>query len=270
MTLLTGLLLVATGLFAGFAGGLFGIGGGLIIVPVLYLILVSQGLPEAAAIKTAVATSMATIIVTSIRSVMRHHRHGNVDFALLKSWAPFMAAGAVLGAFLARVLDGQVLTGVFGAGLIIIAIQRYLNSKEQERPARLPLPMIVQHGIAGLLGTVSSLLGIGGGVIGVLVLTRAGERVHRAVGTAAGFGLIIAIPGTLTYLLPVEAVPETIPLKVGYISVAGFLTISLGTYLAAPLGASLAARLSATLLTRIFSAYAIVTGVLLVREALLA
>ena len=98
MTVLTILTLIATGLFAGFAGGLFGIGGGLIIVPALYAVLTRGGVGDDAAIKTAIATSMATIIVTSIRSVMRHHRHGNVDWAVLKSWAPAMVIGAVAGA----------------------------------------------------------------------------------------------------------------------------------------------------------------------------
>lgn len=269
MTVLTILMLIATGLFAGFAGGLFGIGGGLIIVPALYAVLTRSGLDDAVAIKTAIATSMATIIVTSIRSVMRHNRHGNVDWPVLKSWAPAMVVGAVAGAYIARVVDGQFLTGFFGAGLIVLSIQRYLTSGRiaGEPVGSMPGPA-VQYGTAGSIGAFSSLLGIGGGVIGVLILSRFGRSVHRAVGTAAGFGLVIALPGTLSYLMPVDGATQEITWRIGYVSVAGFLAISAGTFVAAPIGASTAAKLSPVLLTRIFSAYAILTGILMLVDAI--
>lgn len=269
MTLMAVLPLILTGLFAGFAGGLFGIGGGVIIVPALYATFLAGGMPEILAIKSAIATSMGTIIVTSIRSVMRHNRHQNVEWPILKTWAPAMAIGAVFGALLARNVDGQVLTGIFGAGLIALAIQRYLKSgRERTAPSgQLPAPL-VQRGMATGVGAASSLLGIGGGIIGVFLLTRAGRTVHRAVGTAAGFGLIIAVPGTFGYLLPTESAAIGNFFLIGYVSVPAFLAVSLGTFFAAPFGASTAAKLSETLLTRIFATYAAITGVLMLLESI--
>lgn len=268
MSILALIGLVATGLLAGFAGGLFGIGGGLIIVPALYAAFTSLGVPEDTAIKSAVATSMATIIVTSIRSVMRHHRHDNVDFQVLRTWALAMGAGAVLGAFAARSIDGQTLTAIFAVGLIILAIQRYLTSGRKAAGPQGKMPgAVAQQTMAGAIGVISSLMGIGGGVMGVLLLTKTGHTVHRAVGTAAGFGLIIAVPGTLGFLWPSSGAEGNIPWQVGYVSALGFLAIALGTFIAAPIGASTASRLSPVLLTRIFSAYALITGVFMLKDA---
>ncbi|RFB06053.1 sulfite exporter TauE/SafE family protein [Parvularcula marina] len=268
MTLTAILVLVLTGLGAGFAGGLFGIGGGVVIVPALYAAFTGMGMAEDEAIKTAIATSMATIIVTSIRSVMRHHRHDNVDWPVLKAWMPGLAVGAILGSVIARYIDGQVLTGIFGAGLILLATQRLMSTRGNKQTTEGTMPsQPAQHGIAGAVGAFSSLLGIGGGVIGVLLLTQFGRSVHRAVGTAAGFGLAIAIPGTFGYLWPAATDTEVMPWRIGLVSIVGFLAIASGTFFGAPIGASTAAKLDAKLLTRIFASYAALTGILMLKEA---
>lgn len=268
MTFLTLATLTGVGLLAGFAGGLFGIGGGVIIVPALYDAFRRMDLADDLAIKLALGTSIATIIVTSARSVLRHHRHGNVEWPILRSWAPFIGVGAVVGAFLARVTDGEVLTGFFAIGLIAMGAQRWRQSgrgKPDKRRARLPAPSR-QRAVAGVTGLVSSLLGIGGGVIGVLILTAAGRTTHRAVGTAAGFGLAIAVPGAAAYIL--AGWGETAnPGDVGFVSLPAFAAISLGTFVAAPWGATAAASLSETLLTRVFSAYAALTGARMLWDA---
>lgn len=261
------LLLVLTGLGAGFMGGLFGIGGGVIIVPALYAVFAAQGVPEAVLIKLAVGTSLATIIVTSIRSLQGHQAHGNVEWGILKSWGPWIALGAVMGAVLARVADATVLTLIFGLGLLLIGIQRMVNGGKVREGDKAQLPSIVWQRVwASGNGLFSSLMGIGGGVIGVLLLTRAGRTVHRAVGTASGFGLAIAVPGAIGYMLAGLGLTET-PWTIGYVSLIGFAAVAAGSALVAPLGAKVAAHLNATILTRIFAAYLCLTGIMMIREA---
>ena len=126
----------------------------------------------------------------------------------------------------------------------------------------------VQAGIAAAIGSVSSLLGIGGGVLGVLTLTQMGRSVHRAVGTAAGFGLVIAVPGTLGYLWPFGNGAAELAWQVGLVSLPAFLAVASGTFFGAPLGATTASKLSPALLTRIFATYAAFTGVMMLLDAI--
>ncbi|MCQ8185154.1 sulfite exporter TauE/SafE family protein [Parvularcula maris] len=259
------LLLIATGAFAGTLGGLFGIGGGIVIVPVLYLVFSQLGVDPDTAAKTAVGTSLATIIVTSIRSMMAHRKRGAVDFGVLKLWGPFISIGAVMGALVAGAVSGRALLIVFGVGVIAIGIQR-LAGKRGAPASPVVFSALAQRAMAVGTGLVSSLMGIGGGVIGVLLLTLAGRPMHQAVGTASGFGLAIAVPGAIGFALIGLDAPK-VPGAVGYVDVLGFLAVSLGTVIFAPLGARLAHALPADRLARIFGGYLLVTGVLLLREA---
>ena len=259
------LLLLAAGALAGTLGGLFGIGGGVVVVPVLYAVFAAMDVPEAVRIKLAVGTSLATIIVTSARSLRAHARTGRVDGRLLRAWAPFIASGAVLGAALARVLPASGLTLVFAIGVLMIGVQRLVARAEPREGASLPgVPL--QRGLALGTGVLSSLMGIGGGVFGVLLLTRFGRSVHAAVATAAGFGLAIAVPGALGFL--VLGTGEGPWGTIGAVNLPAFGVVAAASALTAPFGARLAHALPARVLSRAFAAYLLVTGVLLLREAL--
>lgn len=264
MMAVEGLILLVTGLLAGFAGGLFGIGGGILIVPALYAVFTANGVPEELRIKLAIGTSLATIIVTSIRSVQGHHRNGMVEWALLVRWAPWIVLGAVGGVVLARFAEPSYLTLFFGVGLFALGVQKILA--QGPSPDRVISPLMARL-LGGVIGFVSSLMGIGGGVLGVLVLTQTGRTVHRAVGTAAGFGLLIAVPGMVGFMAIGWDQP-TGPLSLGFVSLPAFAALAVGVGIAAPYGAKAAARLSPKLLTRLFAAYIIVTGVLMIREAI--
>ncbi|GGY44354.1 sulfite exporter TauE/SafE family protein [Parvularcula lutaonensis] len=258
------ILLALTGAFAGTLGGLFGIGGGVVIVPVLYLVFIQGGADPEVAMKTAVGTSLATIIVTSARSLRAHHKRGAVDFGVLKRWGPFIALGALLGAGLARVISGDVLLAFFAIGIFGIAIQRLRGQRGVRKT--ITMSPLAQRGAATATGLVSSLMGIGGGVIGVILLTAQGKTIHQAVATAAGFGMAIAIPGSLGFMLAGWG-QAALPGAIGFVHLPGFLAVALGTVLFAPLGARLAHSLSAERLSKVFGVYLLVTGVLLVREA---
>lgn len=256
-------LLLLTGAFAGTLGGLFGIGGGIVIVPVLYLVFTQTGADPDLATKTAVGTSLATIIVTSLRSLRSHYKRGAVDFAVLKLWAPFIAVGAALGAALARVISGEALLALFAFGVVGIGVQRVRGRRPSARAVE--LPAVVQRGLAVGTGFFSSLMGIGGGVIGVLLLTLAGRPMHQAVGTASGFGIAIALPGAIGFAIAGLGV-ESLSGAFGYVHLLGFLFISAGTLVFAPLGASLAHRLSPERLSSVFGVYLLITGGFLLRE----
>ena len=258
------ILLALTGAFAGILGGLFGIGGGVVIVPVLYLVFTQGGADPEIAMKTAVGTSLATILVTSIRSLTAHRKRGAVDFDVLKNWIPFIALGAVAGAGLARVISGEALLAVFAIGVFGIAIQRLRGPGTAAQA--IFIPSAIQRVLGFGTGVVSALMGIGGGVIGVILLTLQGKTMHQAVATAAGFGLAIAIPGALGFSL-LGLGQGTLHGAVGFVHLPGFLAVSLGSLIFTPIGAKLAHSLSGDLLSRVFGVYLLVTGVLLVREA---
>lgn len=261
------LLLAVSGAFAGLLGGLFGIGGGVVVVPALYAVFGTMGVGDAERIKLAVGTSLATIIVTSARSLRGHARTGLVEWDVLRRWGPFIAGGSLIGAALARAVDASVLTLIFAVGVLAIAIQRATASHATPRPgANLPSPP-VQALLGAGTGIVSALMGIGGGVIGVLLLTTFGRTVHAAIATSAGFGLLIALPGAIGFIAAGQGAGVP-PLSLGYVNLPAFACVAALSALTAPLGARLAHRLPATLLTRAFAIYLAVTGALLLRDAL--
>ena len=232
---------LATGLIGGFISGLLGVGGGIVIVPVLDMAFGHLGVDIAVRMPIAVATSLATIVPTSIASFRAHHRRGAVDLEIARYWAPPVAVGAALGSFLASHAHATLLTGIFGTVAALMAIKMLLPLDGRAIAPGIP------HGFFGRLlpfgiGTVSSMMGIGGGTLSVPALTLLSQPVHRAVGTANLLGLAIAIPGTVGYLLARPSAPVPIG-TVGLVSIVSFVLLVPATVIAAPWGARLAHRL---------------------------
>lgn len=264
-------VMLGVGLFAGFIGGLFGIGGGVVIVPALYTAFGLQGVDDMVRIKLAVGTSLATIIITSWRSVRTHLSHGMVDVDLLKSWAPWIAGGAAFGALAARHADAQFLSVFFALGIIVLALQKiFFPPKEhKEKAALAPVPKGgVPVLVGGGVGLASSLMGIGGGVLGVIILTGYGRTIHQAIATAAGFGLAIAVPGAAGFVLAGLGAVGLPAFSLGFVYLPAFAGIAMMTALTAPIGARFAHQLDKTWLNRIFAAYMLITGVLLLGDVL--
>ena len=219
------LLLVLSGAFAGILGCLFGIGGGIVIVPVLYWVFTGNGVDPDTATKMAVGTSLATIIVTSIRSLNAHRQRGSVDFSVLRGWIPFISLGAIFGALVARVVSGKALLLLFAIGVIGIGLHRLFGKREGGRVFH--FSPAAERALAGGTGIFSAMMGIGGGVIGVLLLTFAGRPIHLAVGTASGFGVAIAVPGAIGFaLLGLGA--NTPATAIGYVHLPGLAAVALG------------------------------------------
>ncbi len=252
--------LLAAGVGAGLLAGLLGIGGGIVIVPALFQLFTLLEVPEDVRMHLAVGTSLSTIVATSLSSARSHWRRGAVDPALLRSLGPAIVVGAIGGAALARITESDVLTGLFAVLALLMAAKLAFLPKELRLADALPGP-VPRAGIGLGIGGLSTMLGIGGGVMTVPVLTLSGVDMHRAVGTAAAVGFLIALPGTLgMMILGPEVDPGGPLITVGYVSLLGFLVMTPSTVLAAPWGARLAHRIDGTLLGRLFAAFLLVTA----------
>lgn len=260
------LILAASGVLAGFAAGLLGVGGGIVTVPVLEYSLRFAGVPEEYRMHMAVATSLAAIIPTSISSARSHHARGAVDWQLARSWGPAMVLGAAAGSVLASHAPQILLALVFGSVALLIAAKMLLpldHLRIAQQAPRGPGGVL----LGTIIGGISAIMGIGGGTLTVPTLNLCGFPIHRAVGTAAFFGIFISIPGTIGYLLahpPVELPWAT----VGFVSLVGLAVIAPGSMLTANLGARVAHRLEKRRLSQAFGLFLLVVGARMLYRAL--
>ncbi len=251
--------MAATGLVSGTLAGLLGVGGGIVIVPVLFNVLPLFGIPEAVQMKLAVGTSLATIIPTSIQSARKHFAKGTMDVALLRSLAPSIAAGVLLGTVLAIWLKGDALTLVFAVVAVAVAFNMATTGADWRIRESFPTGA-PRHGIGGFIGTVSAMMGIGGGTVGVPILAAFGAPMRAAVATASAFGIIIAVPATIGFVWAGWGNALLPPFSVGYVNLIGFALIVPTSMLAAPWGVKLAHSIPPLLLKRLFAAFLAVTS----------
>ena len=245
--LLLGVTMLVTGGVAGVLAGLFGIGGGIVIVPALEAAMGFLGVDPAIRMHVAVATSLATIIPTSISSARAHHQRGAVDIDIVKRWAVFVLLGALLGAWIASQVHSRVLALIFATLALLVAVKMVFLPETRNLTDAVPRGPLVPV-IPTAIGCFSSMMGIGGGTFSVMTLTLFNQPIHRAVGTAALFGLLISLPGTLGFMVTGWGDPRLPPGNLGYVSLIGFPLIAPATYLSAPLGARIAHGLSQTAL----------------------
>lgn len=251
-------ILAVSGLVAGFVAGMLGVGGGIVTVPVLEYSLRFAGVPEEYRMHVAVATSLAAIIPTAMSSALAHHARGAVDWDLARRWAAPMIVAAFAGSLLASHAPLAVLTGVFGGVALLIAAKMLLPFDDLRAAEQVPRG-IRGGALATFIGGVSAVMGIGGGTLAVPTLNLCGYPIHRAVGTAAFFGLLISVPGTIGYLLakPATGLPW---LTVGFVSIAGLAVIGPGSMLTATLGARASHALSRRRLSQAFGVFLLLVG----------
>lgn len=248
-----------TGLISGTLAGLLGVGGGIVIVPVLFNVFPFFGIPEAVQMKLAVGTSLATIIPTSIQSARKHFAKGTMDVPLLKSLAPSIGVGVLLGTVLAIWLKGEALTLVFAVIAILVAFNMGFTGVTWKLRDSFPTGLLRQ-GLGGFIGTVSAMMGIGGGTVGVPILSMFGAPIRSAVATASVFGIIISIPATIGFIYGGWGDPLLPPLSLGYVNLIGFALIVPTSMLAAPWGVHLAHTIPPLLLKRAFAAFLFLTA----------
>ncbi len=261
------LMLMAIGGFAGVLAGLLGVGGGIVLVPAFFYAFASLGYEGPQLMQVCLATSLATIIVTSIRSVLSHNKKGAVDWEILKTWAPGIAIGAILGMMVASSLRSTTLQGIFGCLAIVIGLYMGFGRSEWRLGQAMPKG-ILRAVLSPVVGFLSVLMGIGGGSFGVPLMNLYNTPIHRAVATAAGFGVIIAVPSVAGFLL-VEIDPATRPpFTVGAVNVPAFLLVIAMTLTTAPLGVKLAHAMDPKPLKRVFAVFLTLVAVNMLRKAL--
>lgn len=246
--------LVATGAIAGILSGLLGVGGGIVVVPVLFWVFEFLGYPAELGMQVAVGTSLLTVAITALSAAKSHHTRGSVDLAILRRWWPFMALGALCGGAIAGLVKGPMLMLVFGTVALLVAWNMALPRTRILAPA-LPERRGAQPALAAAIGFVSSMMGIGSGTLGVPLMTAFSVPVHRAVGTAAALGLVVGSAGALAMLVTGFGVAGRPPLSVGYINliaVALILPLSVGC---APYGTRLAHALDPVWIKRAFAVF---------------
>ena len=257
---------LVTGTIAGILAGLFGIGGGMVMVPALAIVLTGQGVSPTIVMHIALGTSLAVIALTSISSTLSHHRRGGVRWDVLRWYGPALAAGALLGAFVADALPGTALRKLVGASSLLIALQMAFDYRfgalESLAPPRNP-----ELGIAGgIVGLLSSLIGIGGGSLTGPYLALRGFELRQCVGTAAAGGIPIAWAGALGYVIAGRSVAGVPGPALGYVSGIAFAGLAVASTLAAPLGARLAHRISPRKLQLAFAAMLAVVSIEMLRH----
>ncbi|CAH0245562.1 sulfite exporter TauE/SafE family protein [Roseomonas sp. CECT 9278] len=251
--------MAATGLVSGTLAGLLGVGGGIVIVPLLFNVFPLFGIPEAIQMKVAVATSLATIIPTSIQSARKHYATGTMDVALLRSIWPAMLAGVAFGTFIGVYVKGEGLTAVFAMVALLVALNMGFTGVDFKIADRVPDgPPRAALGIG--IGSISAMMGIGGGTLGVPILSMFGYPIRAAVATAAAFGLIISIPATVGFVLGGWNDARVPPFSVGYVNLIGFALIAPSSILATPWGVKLAHTIPPLWLKRAFAVFLAATS----------
>jgi len=253
-------LLVLLGAAAGGIAGLFGIGGGIVIVPALAMLFKTCGLLPDAAMHAAIGASMMTIVPTSIASIRAHARHDAIDRATVKHWTPTVIGGAIIGGLIALYLSGAALSLIFGVFVGLLAL--FMGFAPTLRPSPNTSPRgWKQRGLAFVIGFVSALVGIGGGSLTVPTLVISRMPIHKAIGTSSVIGLLISLPAALVYLATHITHEAVLPL-------ASFGILAPLTMVTAPYGAKLAHRLPAQKLKRVFALLLVVIAVKMLRTGL--
>lgn len=241
------------GCFAGFIAGLFGVGGGLTIVPLLFMLFAAQGFPPEHVMHLSLGTSMATIVVTSISSMRAHHAHGAVRWEIVKAMAPGLVLGTLGGSLFASHVPTRPLAFAFTAIVFYASLQMVLDFKP--KPTR-ALPRTAWLFLVGtVIGIVSSLVAAGGGFLSIPYMVWHNVTIHHAVGTSAALGFPIAVAGTIGYIAAGWKATGLPAGSLGYIYLPAFVGVSAMTMLIAPLGAKTAHRLPVKQLKRAFGVF---------------
>lgn len=263
------LIMITTGVVAGFLAGLLGVGGGIIFVPVMYFLFINYfKLVPDIAITVAAGTSLACMIPTSLSSCLSHYKKGNLDLDLIKQWSIVLILGVICGSIFSSIFGGRWLSLLFGSILLLSSFNMLLRSKAPPISQKLP-PKPYQYIIPFFVSSVSVMLGIGGGTLSVPILTACNIQTHKAIGTAAAIGLFICFPGAIWMLAFTNTIPETENLFcLGKVCIVAVLCIVPFSFLIAPLGVKVNKKLNQVLLKRLFGILLIFTGVKMLLSAI--
>lgn len=258
-------LLVVIGGFGGVLAGLLGVGGGIVLVPAFFYAFSYLGYGGPHILQVCVATSLATIVVTSARSVMAHSRKGAVDWDILKGFGPGIVIGSIVGSFIVAQLHTEALQIIFGVLALVVSFYLGLGRADWRLGGAMPTGFL-RAILSPLVGFLSVLMGIGGGSFGVPMMTLYSRPIHRAVATAAGFGILIAVPSVISFLF--TTVPGAPPMTVGLVNVPAFLLVIAMTLITTPWGVKLAHAMDPKPLKRVFAFFLCLVALNMLRKAL--
>lgn len=247
-------MMLGGGLVMGVLAGLLGIGGGGIMVPILYELFTAIGVDEAVRMHVCVGTSLAVIMPTSLRSFFLHKSKGAVDMDIVSSMAISVVLGVVVGALIARYSNNTILTAIWAGAATLMSLKLYFGRESWKLGEDIPgNPWRAMYGL--FIGAISTLMSIGGGAFITMMMTLYGRPIHQAVGTSSGFGPLIAIPGTLGFIWAGWGMSGTPPFSLGYVSLLSVLIIVPVSVLAAPLGVRVAHGISRRKLELAFATF---------------
>jgi uncharacterized membrane protein YfcA len=259
---------IGAGILGGILAGLLGVGGGIVIVPALYFALSLAGTAPEIAMKVAVGTSLMTIIFTSMASSWGHYKRGAIDFALLKLWAPSILVGVVTGRLLGSFVSGTILVAVFATVALIVAVNMVFRKGDNDaEPKNFSKP--IWAGLGALAGTISAMMGIGGGTVCVPMLNFLGYDIRRAVGTSAAIGLLIGLPGALIYIATGFGASDLPPLSIGYVNLLAVAAIIPLTTTFSQVGVKLAHSIPRRTLRLAFGGFLFITSARMFMDLLL-
>ncbi len=247
--------LIGAGALVGFMAGLLGVGGGAIMVPILFQLFTFLNVPEEFRMHLAVGTSFGVMIPTSLQSFRKHLAKHAVDVPLLKRWALSIIGGVIVGWAVARYAPSETLRGVFAVVALLLALKMLLGRDEWRIGDEMP-KMPTLDVLGWIVGLLSSLMGIGGGVFGTTIMTLYNKPIHKAVATSSGIGVLIALPGMLGYMLIGLDKMKQLPIfSLGYVNLLAVALIIPLSLWAAPIGVRLAHRLKKRTLERVFAVF---------------
>jgi len=262
------LFLIVIGGVAGVLAGLLGVGGGIVLVPAFFFAFQMLGYDGPQIMQVCLATSLATIIVTSVRSLNSHNKKGAVDWGILKKWGPGIVLGSIAGVLMASSLRSGTLQMIFGVlGLIVGAYMAF--GKSSWRIADEMPKGGKQYIYSPVVGFLSAMMGIGGGSFGVPLMSLHNVAIHRAVATAAGFGILIAVPSAVGFLMLTIEPTSRPPFTIGAINIPSFFIVIAMTLLTAPIGVKLAHAMNPAPLKRAFGFFLILVALNMFRKALM-
>ena len=251
--------LLVTGVVAGLIAGLFGVGGGIVIVPILFWIFTSLKFPDEILMHMAIGSSLATIIPTSIASARAHYRKGSIDIDVIKKWGFGIFLGALLGGFSGKFFNANELKYIFAIVAFFVAFNMFIKNP-LKFSNKFPKSKIINTFTSLIVGFVSSLMGVGAGTIGVPSLVSLSIPIHKAIGTAAALGLFISIPATIGLAFSGFDVPNRPPLSIGYVNLIAFFIMFPLTVFFAPIGVKIAHFINQRMLKIIFGIFLMITS----------
>lgn len=258
--------LLGAGALAGLIAGLLGVGGGIVMVPAMALAFQILGYDAGVYQHVAVGTSLAVIIATGTTSALAHHKRDSVLMDVVRLWAPFIIVASLVGGLMARWYSGDALRIIFGVVALFVALNVVLPI-QKKMMSRLSESVSTHRIVAVFVGYISSLMGIGGGSLSVPTLAAFGHAMHKAVGTGAALGVLLAVSGTVGFVVSGWSVEGRPPFSLGYVNVPALLLIGVVASAIAPLGAALAHKLDQVQLKRAFAVFLFVVGLRMIIQA---